>query len=426
MIARKRSVNAARRKRRRHVDPVLTVVCLAIAATQSAWAVIVPILPLYVEQFDASALDLGIVVALFGVGRLLANIPAGFLCQYFDPRKILVFSVLGVVVCLTLTGFVSTFRALLVLRLLTGIAGGVAITSGITLVAMMTVPSSRGFTMSMLHSVQLVGSSSGMALGGVVYAAWGERAPFLVCGVFAAAVLAGGSPFLFRSPHPSAAAHPATPRPPSTGTRPAARALLRDRSFLALCAVGFSVFFHRFGGLQSVLPLFAYSVVGLGVAEYAWLQGSVGIAGLGLAVLAGILSDRLGRKAIITSGLAIAGFGLPILALTDDVLWFVAVVLVTSLAVGFSGPPQQAYLADIAPPTALGPAIGVFRSVGDLAGIIGPIVLGLVADYAGLQAAVLVLSAVMIIPVLLFALTAKEAPGRRRSALQAAEKGTVH
>jgi hypothetical protein len=43
-----------------------------------------------------------------------------------------------------------------------------------------------------------------------------------------------------------------------------------------------------------------------------------------------------------------------------------------------------------------------------------------------LQAAVLVLSAVMIIPVLVFALTAKEAPGRRRSALQAAEKGIVH
>jgi hypothetical protein len=46
-----------------------------------------PILPLYVAQFDASALDLGTVVARFGVGRLLANIPLASSASISTPGK---------------------------------------------------------------------------------------------------------------------------------------------------------------------------------------------------------------------------------------------------------------------------------------------------------------------------------------------------
>jgi hypothetical protein len=46
-----------------------------------------PILPLYVAQFDASALDLGIVVARFGVGRLLANISLASSASISTPGK---------------------------------------------------------------------------------------------------------------------------------------------------------------------------------------------------------------------------------------------------------------------------------------------------------------------------------------------------
>ena len=135
----------------RRLDPALVLVNLAIAATQMAWAIVIPVLPAYAETFGASATDLGLVVAMFGVGRLVVNIPAGMLSERVDRRKLLMAAVLGVVVFQAATAFAPTFGVLLAMRFCTGLAGGVAITSGMALVADLTSTSSRGRAMSLLQ-----------------------------------------------------------------------------------------------------------------------------------------------------------------------------------------------------------------------------------------------------------------------------------
>ena len=397
----------ARRKRAasraRPISLPLVVTALAIAATQSAWSVVVPVMPHYVQQFSASAFDLGVVIALFGVGRLAANVPAGMLCRRVDPRWLLMVAVTVVVASMVATGYAPSLLAVWVLRLVTGLAGGTAITAGMVLIALLADPVHRGRAMSLLQSMQLVGSSFGLALGGVTYGLGGVRAPFLACGVLALLVVIVGGPLLLRSATPRTAVD--EPEPAAAPTQPR---LLADRSFLTLCGACFAVFFHRFGGMQATIPLLAYTIVGMSVTQYGIVQGVISALGLLLAVPVGILSDRRGRKLPIAAGLLTAGAVTPLFLLAEAAPAFVAVLATSALAIGICSPVQSAFVVDLAPPGRPGTAIGVFRSFGDLAGIIGPLVLGALTDHLGLHAAVLALSGVLLVPGALFALLARE------------------
>lgn len=396
-----------RTRGRRLVGLPLVIVCAAIAATQASWAVIVPVLPDYVGRFDVGAAGVGTVVALFGVGRLLANIPTGLALRRADPRVLLFGAMAGVVLSLVATGFVTSLAQLLVLRLITGLAGGVAITSGMTLVALLSSTETRGLSMSLLQTMQLTGGALGMAVGGAVYTAWGDTAPFLVCGGIGGAVILAGAPLLFRRPRPDLGRTAA-----GTDRSGPERRLLADRSFVAVCSVVFAVFFHRFGGVQAILPLVGYTLVGLTVAQYGLVAGLVSVLGLVAAVPIGIASDRLGRKTVMIAGLVLAGLGLPLMIIDAGPWWFVGLTVITGLAATACAPVQAAYVADLAG-SSPGLAVGVSRSWGDLAGILGPVTLGLTADLFGLRVAVVVLAVVLILPVPLVALLARETVPRR-------------
>ena len=390
---------------------MLLVVCLAIATTQMAWAVVVPVLPAYAEDFGAGATELGLVVAMFGIGRLVVNVPAGLLSQRVDPRKLLVGAVLGVVALQVATGFAPNIAALLACRFVLGLAGGMAITCGMILVSELTTTENRGRAMSQLQGIQLVGGSFGPALGGVAATFWGNRAPFLVCGLMALLVVVFGSRTLLRAPLPRPEAPPRRSRRAARepGQEPSpTRKLLRDRSFLAVCVVGFSVFLHRFGGMQSLIPIIAYSVVGLSVAQFGVLLGAVTLCNLLTVSLAGSWSDRFGRKRVIVPGLLVIGGALPFYAVTSDPLWFVVVTVVTGLAAGLSGPAPAAYVADVSPEGGRGPAVGIYRTAGDLAAVAGPITLGWLVDLGDHRLAVVVLAVIVLASGVLFGFAARE------------------
>jgi MFS transporter, DHA1 family, multidrug resistance protein len=387
--------------------------------------VVVPVLPLYAAEFGANATQLGLVIALFGVGRLVVNIPAGMLCERVSPGRLLVWSVVAVVLLQVATAFAPTLGVLLGLRLAGGLAGGMAITSGMTLVIHLTRLADRGAAMSLLQGFQLIGGALGPALGGLVATLWGHRAPFLACGVMAALVLVFGWRTLLRTPslvrHGVPVGVDATTSTEADAdadadatdaavpdSRSAVRRLLTDRSYLAICGVGFSIFLNRFAGTQSLVPIIAYTVVGIGVGHFGALLGVVTFTNLIMVTIAGRLSDRIGRKRVIVPGLAIVGLALPAYTLTSEAWWFAAVVLVTGMALGFSGPTPAAYLADVAPADGRGTAVGIYRTAGDLAAVVGPIGLGWIVDNVGYRSAVLVLAAVTLLAVGLFAAIARE------------------
>lgn len=381
----------------------LVVVSACVASVQMSWSIVVPVLPIYAGMFGLGAAQLGLVVGIFGVGRLLVNIPAGMVADRVDRRWLLLWSVLAVVVAQVFTGLVPGYGALLAVRLAAGLAGGVAITSGMSLLADLTTTESRGRDMATLQAFQLIGGSLGPVVGGLL-AVYGPRAPFLVSGVAAVAVAVWARRVLARVTLPARSAPPAA----------AGRVSWFNRDVAGACLLGFSVFFHRFGGMQALVPLIAYGAVGIGVAHLGLLLGGITVCNVLVVRFAGGLSDRIGRKRVIVPAMAVVSSGCAALALAGTIPAFVIATLVTGVAAGFSGPTPAAYLADVAAPSARGTAVGVYRTFGDIGTIAGPVLLGLAAESWGYATAALLLAGVVAATTAVFAAISRETTGPGR------------
>lgn len=360
----------------------LLVVSGIIVTTQMAWTILVPVLPAFAGSLHIGHIQIGFIVAAFGVGRVLSNIPAGYLGQVMDRTRLLILSSLAVVLFSAACGLAGDFTSLLILRALMGAAGGVAITTGQSLLADAADPLARGRTMSFLQAMNLTGTSIGPAVGGAA-SLLGLRAPFFVSGAFCLAMVLW---LLFR---------PRLRRSLQTirfDTRPAS-VEVRSRlgqSFFASCVAGFAVFFARFGVQQTLIPLVAYEVVGLTVAGLSFVLSGMAALNFICAVALGGISDSVGRKPVIVFSLVGAAVATSLLGVATDPWWFIAVCALFGLTTSIGGPVPAAYVADIVTGAQRSTAIGVYRTFGDIAGIIGPIgASGLLTPFGAASAALL-------------------------------------
>lgn len=374
--------------RTRIVRADLVIVAGLVAATQMSWGVVIPVMPVLAETLDASVTDLGLLIALFGLGRLFANLPAGRLAERVNQKWLLLGSVVAVVAFMALSGFVADLNQLFVLRVLTGIGGGFAVTVGNAFIASTTAPDRRGRALGTLHAFQLAGGALGPSVGGFVAAWSGPTAAFLVSGAAAAAFAIAGL-FWLRSPqrqHPS--------EPIAAGEVSTSRQwLLRDRSMLAICIVGFAVFFARFGGQQFLVPVLAYDQAGMTEAQLGLVLGVIAGLNIGLIGVAGWFTDKYGRKAVIIPAMLISSLAFVGYAFATTLGAFIVVSAVVGLFTSIAAPAQVAYLADIAPVARQGSAVGIYRTFGDLAALIGPVVLGVLVEHHGGWAGVVTVSA---------------------------------
>ena len=107
-----------------------------------------------------------------------------------------------------------------------------------------------------------------------------------------------------------------------------------------------------------------------------------------------------------------------------DGLWtFAAAFILLHAASGFAGGAPMAYLGDVAPPDLRGLSFGIYRTFGDLAGVVAPLSLVFLAQavsfHAGFFAAA-VLNAAILVP---FTWLAAETAGRRRAVHHAPGEG---
>jgi MFS family permease len=166
------------------------LLCCLIGAAQMTWGTIVPALPLYPDRFGATALVLGPIIAAFGVGRVLANIPAGLLLRWWKPRPYLWAVSLLLVVVTGLTGLAPDAGSLIAARVLAGVLGGAAITIGFAILVGGAPPERRGRVMATVTAVQMSAGAAGSFLGGLVLTWFPLEAVFLAAGVPLALVLA--------------------------------------------------------------------------------------------------------------------------------------------------------------------------------------------------------------------------------------------
>ena len=141
------------------------------------------------------------------------------------------------------------------------------------------------------------------------------------------------------------------------------------------------------------------------------------LAGVGLAYPAGVLVDRYGRKPVIVPATLLTGMSMVLFLLAPSYgVVRDGVALVWSMAQGIGGVAPAAYAADVAPPRMNAAAMSLYRTLADSGYVIGPIVLGLVTDAFGIEAALATGAGLLAGVGVLFAWRAPETYGRLRPA----------
>jgi MFS family permease len=113
--------------------------------------------------------------------------------------------------------------------------------------------------------------------------------------------------------------------------------------------------------------------------------------GLGQLVT-GPLSDRLGRKPMITGGMLLQALALAAAAVAGSFLPWAGCAIVLGVGTAMVYPTLLAAISDVAHPSWRATAVGVYRLWRDAGFAVGALLAGLVADLAGLEAAVWVVA----------------------------------
>lgn len=171
------------------------------------------------------------------------------------------------------------------------------------------------------------------------------------------------------------------------------------RANWALFAAAFSIFASLYG-MQPLLPIFA-DEFGLG-ADGSSLALSLTTATLGMAIiLAGALSDAIGRKRLMFACLVLAALLNFFVAIAPN--WPLLLVARALMGLALCGVPAtaMAYIAEEVSPQAAGFAMGLYVGGSAIGGMMGRLLIGVIADLFSWRIAVGVLGVVVLISALL-------------------------
>jgi len=336
-------------------------------------SVIAPILPYYAETFHVNYTLVGLVVAAFGIARMFLDLPAGFLAQRFNKKSLMILGLILVSSSSILAGFAQNYWMLLAARIIEGLGSAIYVTTATIFIALVTTPERRGFLMSIYAGFLLLGAIFGPSFGGFIADTYGINAPFFAYSIISAS---GIIPTLIL-PHVNNSNNEKIIKIQNL-YRQAGNAL-KDLRFIPVLPAIFSLFFIRTGVRSTLVPLFSGNDLGLNEFDIGILLTFAGIATASTMVPIGFISDKIGRRTPLLLSLLISAPVTIWIAFTTDFMQISIVMFVYGAIIGLSGP-IAAYVTDIAPKEKLEIYMGVYRTIGDIGFVLGPLLMGFIVD----------------------------------------------
>jgi len=324
-----------------------------------------PILPLYVASFDASSTVIGAVMAVFTITATFMRFPVGMFIDRLGRKPFLLAGIAFFMVGNFGYLWAPTILLLIPARVLHGIGWSACTTAIATLAADIAPPKRRGE----LIGYAAMASSLGGAIGPVVGFALLKK--FAYPGVFlgTAALLLGSLLLAALIPEPK--------RAPAVSAKEFRwiDLLVVPETLLPAVAVAFLSFGH--GGILTFLPIHALK---LGLENPGYWFGLYAFCLLIVRPVAGPLSDRISRRAVIIPGLFLNFAGSVLLMLADSPAWLMAAAVVGGLGTGAAQPALMTVAVDQTSPQRRGQSMAQYQSFYDLGIGLGALLLGALLD----------------------------------------------
>jgi len=393
---------------------ILAWMCVLIAVNQLGFGAVIPVLPLYAQSFGVSQAAIGATVAVYGLSRVFLSLPTGWIANRLGRRTALLtgglVSALGNLWCAA----AGSYEELVLARFLAGAGAGIVLTAGMIVLADITSTATRGRSMAIYQGVFLFAVGIGPFPGGYLAERFSLETPFLVYGIASvAAALVGW----FGVSETRGMDRLGTSTLRAASLREQLLLLAGNVGFLLVCLIGLINAAARTGALFSVVPVLARDRLALTATEIGFGFALGSIIGLVVTYPAGALVDHYGRKAVIVPATVLTGFSMLAFSIAPSYFWFLFATGLWGGASAASGAAPAAYAADSAPSGMNAAAMGGYRMLSDMGYVLGPILLGVLADVQGLDAPMWIAAAALVVTATLFGMIAPETHSARRGTL---------
>ena len=364
---------------------VLIAMCVLIFANQLGFGAMVPSLPLYAKTYGVSATAIGMAIAVYGLARFVMAIPSGQISDKWGRRPALAIGGLLSALGNVWSVYADAYPEFLIARFVAGAGAGMVVTTGSVVLADITTKERRGRVIAIYQGSFIFAVGIGPLPGGFLAQHYGLLAPFWFC---AAASIVAGSVALFAVKETR---HLAREKETGGGGLPPLHRQLAllwgNIGFMLVSGIALINALTRTGGLFNIVPIIGSFRVGLDYDQIGIGLAVGSILGLFAVYPAGMAVDRWGRKAVIVPATLITGASFVLFAVAESFLAFAAANALWGIASSIGGSAPAAYAADSAPPGMNASAMSLFRMLGDIGYVVGPILLGFIVDVQGTDTA---------------------------------------
>ncbi len=373
------------------------MVWATVAMDMVGFGIILPVLPLYAEDFGASPAMAAAVIAVFSAAQMVAAPLWGRLSDRIGRKPVLIAALIGSSIGSLVTGLAGVLWVLFLGRVLDG-ASGSSYAVGQAAVADLAQPADRPRLLGLLAAAFGVGFVAGPLIGSIA-ALGGRELPF-----FVAAALAAGNAIvaLVRLPSGRSAGRSAgMPAGQSAGLGPkpgrlalwgAAGPAVRRLAVLSRVAMvgfaGFEATFamlveHRFPDVGDPTIYGLFALIGL-------------LMVLVQTRIVGPVNARLGTRSTLRTALSLVAAGMVVLAMGGGWAGLAVALVLLVVGQGVFGPTLSNATVETVGADGRGSALGLQQSAGAFGRILGPLLAGVLFGRVAVGAPYLVAAALAV------------------------------
>jgi MFS family permease len=340
-------------------------------------------------------------IVVFGVTKAITNYLAGRWSDAIGRKHVLVIGWLVALPVPWLLMWAPSWPWILAANALLGISQGLTWSTTVIMKIDLVGPRQRGLAMG-LNEFAGYGAVGLSALAtGYLASRYAIRPEPFYPGVIYAAVGLVLSAFLVRETHAHARheAHARTDRAGGSGAMSAraifSRTSFTDRNLSAVSQAGFVNNLND-GMAWGLFPIvyasagFDLARIGILAAVYPWVWSLT-------QLITGALSDRIGRKWLIASGMWLQALSIAAVVVVHQFGAYALSAVALGVGTAMVYPTLLAAIGDVAHPSWRASAVGVYRLWRDLGYAVGAVLAGVTADLLGLDAAIVVVAAITLL-----------------------------